>query len=216
MNFLPEDHEGPAAVDRLSSEGMAVIGAPGNVAERAEAEAMVRDATRRLGGLSILVNNAGTAGGTHPIPFPDLDVLTDDFWDLILSTNLLGAFWCARAAAPALTEARGCIVNTASIAGLGRRGSSIPYAASKSGLISVTRSLAVALAPAVRVNAVAPGFVQTAWTRNWPAEKLEQAIASSLLRRAATPEDIASVMVFLASPGSYINAQTIVVDGGQV
>lgn len=215
VNFLTQDAQAQETVCDLAANGLDVIPAPGDVSDRQSAEAMVATAVDGLGGLSILVNNAGTAGGPQPVPFAELDRLDDAFWGAVVSTNLLGPFWCTRAAAKALSAERGSVVNTASIAGLGRRGSSLAYAASKAGLISLTRSLAVALAPHVRVNAVAPGFVQTGWTKGWSSDAAEQAIASSLLQRAATPQDIANVMIFLAIPGSYVNAQTIVVDGGQ-
>jgi 3-oxoacyl-[acyl-carrier protein] reductase len=215
VNHLPGDTQALATIQQLAGEGRSVLSAPGNVGDKAAADTMVSGAIEALGGLSILVNNAGTAGGSQPIPFPQLDALTEDFWERILSTNMLGPFWCSRAAAPALTVSKGCIVSTASIAGLGRRGSSIAYATSKAGLISLTRSLAVALAPHVRVNAVAPGFVRTDWTKDWSDERRNAAGAQSLLQRTATAEDIADVIVYLATPGSYLNAQTIVVDGGQ-
>jgi 3-oxoacyl-[acyl-carrier protein] reductase len=215
VNHLSDDENAMAVVEELAGQGYAVVSAPGNVADKRAADAMVGQAIEALGGLSILVNNAGTAGGPQPIPFPQLDALTEAFWDRILSTNMLGPFWCSRAASAALSVSHGCIVNTASIAGLGRRGSSIAYATSKAGLISLTRSLAVALAPDVRVNAVAPGFVQTEWTKDWSEERRAAARAQSLLQRTATAEDIGDVIVYLATPGSYLNAQTIVVDGGQ-
>ena len=108
---------------------------------------MVEEAAWRLGRLDVLINNAATPGTPDPIPFADLDAMTEAFWGTILNTNLIGPFRCARAAAPFLRQARGAVVNTASVAGLGRRGSSIAYAAGKAGLINLTRSLARALAP---------------------------------------------------------------------
>jgi 3-oxoacyl-[acyl-carrier protein] reductase len=140
--------------------------------------------------------------------------MTEDFWQAILQTNLLGVFRCAHAAAPALKATKGAIVNTASVAGLGRRGSSLAYSASKAGVVSVTRSLARALAPDVRVNAVAPGLVQTPWTNPWSDERKQATLDRTMLGRLATPYDIAETMLFLAAGAAYITGETIVVDGG--
>jgi 3-oxoacyl-[acyl-carrier protein] reductase len=216
MNHLPDDPRGPAEIDRLEAAGLAVVAAPGNVAKAGEAEAMVEEAVRRLGRLDVLINNAGTAASVTPIDFADLDAMTEEFWTTILSTNLVGPFRCARAAAPALKAARGAIVNTASVAGLGRRGSSIAYAASKAGLINLTRSLARALAPEVRVNAVAPGLVDTPWTKPWSDERKRGTLERTLLGRLATPLDIAEAMLFLAAGAAFMTGETLVVDGGAV
>src|ERR671932_339766 len=159
---------------------------------------------------------AVVAASVTPIDFADLDAMTEEFWTTILSTNLVGPFRCARAAAPALKAARGAIVNTASVAGLGRRGSSIAYAASKAGLINLTRSLARALAPEVRVNAVAPGLVDTPWTQPWSDERKRGTLERTLLGRLATPLDIAEAMLFLAAGAAFMTGETLVVDGGAV
>jgi 3-oxoacyl-[acyl-carrier protein] reductase len=191
-----------------------VAGAPGNVARPDSAEKMVRDAIEALGRLDFLVNNAGTSATAEPIPPGELDRLTDDFWSTILATNLLGPFRCTRAAAPALKAAGGAVCNTASVAGRNMPGSSMAYGASKAGLISLTQNLARALAPYARVNAVAPGFVDTEWTRAWPAARKQASIERTLLKRACTPADIAAAIVFLCADTSMVTAQTLVVDGG--
>ena len=103
---------------------------------------------------------------------------------------------------------------TASVAGRNMAGSSMAYGASKAGLINLTQNLARALAPEARVNAVAPGFVDTEWTRPWPAPPKQAAIERSLLKRACTPADIAAAIVFLCADTSMVTAQTLVVDGG--
>ncbi|MBE7203797.1 MAG: SDR family NAD(P)-dependent oxidoreductase, partial [Parafilimonas terrae] len=118
LNHLPGDERGPAEAERLAGEGLAVLALPGDVSSPGEAEAMVGEGIARLGGLDILINNAGTSGTSAPIAFEDLDAMTEAFWDTILSTNLVGPYRCARSAAPALRQARGAIVNTASVAGL--------------------------------------------------------------------------------------------------
>jgi len=213
LNHLPDDERGPQQVARLVSEGLDVIAAPGNVSDVQGAGAMVTVAVRELGRLDVLINNAGTANTIEPVPFEDLDAMTEEFWGAVLSTNLIGSFRCARAAAPHLIESRGAIVSTASVAGLGRRGSSIAYGASKAGVINLTQSLAKALAPHVRVNAVAPGLVNTPWTQPWPEERKQRSIGQSLLARMVEPEDIAQTMLFLSCQGA-ITGQTVAVDCG--
>jgi 3-oxoacyl-[acyl-carrier protein] reductase len=117
-------------------------------------------------------------------------------------------------AAPALKAARGAIVNTASVAGLGAIGSSVAYGASKAALVNLTKNLARALAPEVRVNAVAPGLVDSPWTKSWPEERKRAHVAGTLIHRMVTPEDIAEAMLFLAAGAAMVTGQTLVVDGG--
>ena len=152
LNFLPTDPRGAAQAERLRAEGRNVIAAPGNVADADSCAMMVADAIAALGGLDYLVNNAGISGTSEPIPMSDLDRMTEAFWHDILATNLLGPFRCARAAADALRTAGGAVVNIASVAGLSMVGSSLAYGASKAALINMTRNLARALAPEVRVK----------------------------------------------------------------
>jgi 3-oxoacyl-[acyl-carrier protein] reductase len=109
LNHLPDDPRGPAAVERLRAEGLAVIGAPGDVAAPGSAEKMVRDAIDALGRLDFLANNAGTSATVAPIAPAELDRLTEEFWATILATNLLGPFRCTRAAAAALKAAGGAV-----------------------------------------------------------------------------------------------------------
>lgn len=213
MNHLADDPRAAGEIERLTGTGVKVVAAAGDVSRPGEAERMVGEAIARLGRLDILINNAGTPGTLQPIDFADLDAMTEEFWTRILSTNLIGPFRCARAAAAALKATRGAIVNTASVAGLGRRGSSMAYGASKAGVINLTKGLARALAPDVRVNAVAPGLVETPWTNPWTDERKQATIERTLLAKVAKPLDIAEAMLFLAVHG-HINGETIVVDGG--
>jgi 3-oxoacyl-[acyl-carrier protein] reductase len=214
LNHLPEDRRGPSAVERLVANGRRVVAAPGDVSRPGEAERMVQNAVASLGRLDFLVNNAGTPATPVPIPFSDLDALTEDFWSRILTTNLIGPFRCAHAAVPALKATKGAICNTASIAGIMGSGSSIPYATSKAGLINLTRSLARTLAPDIRVNAVAPGFVDSPWNKDWPADRKQASIERTPLKRACAPEDIAETIFFLCAGASMITGQTLIVDGG--
>jgi 3-oxoacyl-[acyl-carrier protein] reductase len=214
MNHLADDARAAAEIARLTGAGFKIIAAPGDVASAKDVPGMVGRAVDKLGRLDILINNAGTSGTTAPIEFKDLDKMTEEFWSTILSTNLLGPFRCAHAAAPSLKAARGAIVNTASVAGLGAVGSSVAYGASKAALINLTRNLARALAPDVRVNAVAPGLVDSPWTKAWPDEKKRDHVAKTLIPRMCTPADIAEAMLFLAAGGAMVTGQTLAVDGG--
>lgn len=214
LNHLAGDGRGPAEIERLRGLGFEVVGVPGDVSDPADASRMVAQALDALGRLDGLVNNAGTSATAAPVPPADLDRMDEPFWATILSTNLIGPFRCVRAAAPALRATGGAIVNTASIAGLTKMGSSIAYGASKAGLINMTQNLARGLAPDVRVNAVAPGFVASPWTAEWPKDRIDAIVESTPLRRACTPDDIAGTIVFLLLDAPMITGQTIVVDGG--
>jgi 3-oxoacyl-[acyl-carrier protein] reductase len=214
LNHLPGDARGGNAVAKLAAQGLDVIAAPGDVSKPGEAEAMVRAAIDALGRLDYLANNAGTSNTVEPIAPADMDKLTEEFWATILTTNLIGPFRCTHAAAAALKASGGAVCNTASVAGINMPGSSMAYGASKAGLISLTKNLARALAPQARVNAVAPGFVDTEWTKPWPAARKAASIERTLLKRACTPADIAAAIVFLCADTGMVTAQTLVVDGG--
>ena len=214
LNFLPDDARGPEAIARLTAEGIRALPAPGNVGVPGEAERMVTDAVAALGRLDLLVSNAGTPGTNRRIPPAELDAMTEEFWQKLLSINLLGVFRCAHAAAPALRAARGAIVNTASIAGLGRAGSSLAYGATKAGVVSMTQNLARALGPEVRVNAIAPGAVDSEWMVDWSEEERRRSVENAVLKRRGRPEDLAEVILFLGFGASMVTGQTIVVDGG--
>jgi 3-oxoacyl-[acyl-carrier protein] reductase len=214
INFLEDDPRGPEAVSKLIDAGCRAIMAPGSVGQAGEAEKMVLKAVADLGRLDLLVNNAGTPGTNRRIAPPELDLITEDLWSLLLSVNLLGVFRCAKAAAPALTETSGAIVNTASIAGLGRAGSSLAYSATKAGVVSLTQNLARALGPDVRVNAIAPGAVDSSWMVEWTNQERQQSIERAVLKRRCTPEDLAEVILFLGFGAAMVTGQTITVDGG--
>lgn len=214
INFLPDDPRGAESVAKLKADGIAAVEAPGNVGRAGDAETMVARAIDKLGRLDLLANNAGTPGVRESIPPGEFDRIGEELWSAVIETNLLGTFRCTRAAAAALRKARGAVVNTASIAGLNSPGSSMAYGASKAGVISLTKNLARALAPEVRVNAVAPGSVASTWQINWSEQELKRSTDNALLKRRCTPEDIAEVIVFLGFGAAMVTAQTIVVDGG--
>jgi 3-oxoacyl-[acyl-carrier protein] reductase len=216
INYLPSDAAAEEAVNRLRRKGFEVLDAPGDVSDADDARSCVSRAIDEMGGLDFLINNAGTAATRRPIPFSDLDAMTETLWIKVLSTNLVGPFRCSHAASAALKMSQGAIVNTASVAGLGLRGSSIAYAASKAGLINLTKSLATALAPDVRVNAVAPGLISTDWIADWPEQRKESAAERALLGRIGYPEEVATAIFFLASAATFVTGQTLAIDGGSL
>jgi 3-oxoacyl-[acyl-carrier protein] reductase len=175
---------------------------------------MVDTAVGALGRLDLLVANAGTPGTRRKINPTELDLITEELWQTVIQVNLLGVFRCAKAAAPALKAARGAIVSTASIAGLGFPGSSMAYGATKAGVVSLTQNLARGLAPEVRVNAVAPGSVDSPWMVEWTNAQVAAMSEGALLKRRCTPADLAEVIVFLGFGASMVTGQTVTVDGG--
>jgi 3-oxoacyl-[acyl-carrier protein] reductase len=195
----------------LKATGVPVYSARCDVRDRDDVERFVTTARERLGGIHILVNNAGV---THDGALWRLSV---DAWREVLDTNVTGAFNCIQAVAQFMRAQRfGKIVNVASHQAF-RPGFGIAnYAASKAALIGLTRAAAVDLGSAnINVNAVAPGFVKTDLLANLPREVLERAEHESVLGRVAEPEDVARVIVFLCSDAArHMTGQVVVVDGG--
>jgi 3-oxoacyl-[acyl-carrier protein] reductase len=215
INFLADDPRGPESVAALHAmTGARIVAAPGDVGDAADAARMVGQAVTDLGRLDYLVNNAGTPGTKTAIAPTDFDRLTEELWAAVIEVNLLGVFRCAKAAGPALRAAGGAMVNIASIAGINSAGSSMAYGATKAGVISLTKNLARGLAPEVRVNAVAPGAVDSTWMIEWTNEQRSSSIDNALLKRRCTPEDLAEVIVFLLAGAAMVTGQTVVVDGG--
>jgi 3-oxoacyl-[acyl-carrier protein] reductase len=211
VNYSRSEKEAQETLAQVQGHGVPALLCRANIADEKAVKEMVERCCRELGGLDVLVNNAGT---THFIEHSNLDALTEQVWDDILGVNVKGTFYCCRAAMPALVQRGGCIVNVTSVAGLSGQGSSIPYAASKAAVNSLTRSLARAFAPKVRVNAVAPGPVLTRWLAEH-MDLVERSLESTPLRRAAEPDDIADAVVFLALGNRLMTGQVIVVDGGR-
>jgi 3-oxoacyl-[acyl-carrier protein] reductase len=211
VNYSRSEGEAQATLAEVRKHEVPAILCKANVADEQAVQAMVTRCREELGGLDVLVNNAGM---TRFIDHTNLDALTNEVWDEILGVNLKGTFFCCRAALPMLQERGGCIVNVTSVAGLQGHGSSIPYAASKAAVNCLTKSLARAFGPAVRVNAVAPGPVLTRWLAEH-MDHVDRALTMTPLRRAATPEDIADAVVFLALGTSLMTGQVVVVDGGR-
>jgi 3-oxoacyl-[acyl-carrier protein] reductase len=212
MNDLPTDALA-RAVGALKSEGLCVEGVPGDLSVSASARAVGLKTLELLGGLDYLINNAGAPGTRTPIPPSDLDALTDDFWDRMLRINLLSAFWMTKTLASTLAEAKGAVVNTVSVSAFGGGGSSTAYATAKAGLAGLTRELARGLAPAVRVNGIAPGYVNSNWECSF-GDVEAAAKATVPLARVGKTEDYAEVIVYLCAGAAYMTGEVVAVTGG--
>jgi len=204
----------PEGLDAVAGEiraaGAKALVLPGDVTKKADCERIVQDVTRTFGRLDILINNAGINRDAMAAK------MTEEQWDAVLSVNLKGTFLCAQAALPGMRErAWGRVVNTSSIGSLGNIGQA-NYAASKAGVIGLTKTLALEYAKyGVTVNAIAPGPVMTAMLAGVPEAIRERIIAQVPVGRIASPDEIAGVHVFLASEdAAFITGQVIFADGG--
>ncbi|OZD18370.1 beta-ketoacyl-ACP reductase [Rhodococcus sp. 06-156-3C] len=215
IDLDPDD--ATAAASKLSANGGKAIGIGCDVTSPADVEQMTDEVVATLGPPDILVNNAGILRDNL------LHKMSVDDWDAVMQTHLRGSFLCSRAVQRFMVEhRRGCIVNLSSTSALGNRGQA-NYSAAKAGLQGFTKTLAIELGQfGIRVNAVAPGFIETAMTRA-TAERIgsdfeamkRDAVSNIPLRRTGTPEDVANVIGFLCSPqSSYVSGQVIYVSGG--
>lgn len=211
-----EAEQTAADVRELGVRGVAV---QGDVADDAACRKIVDSAVREFGRLHILVNNAGT---TSFIPHDQLEDVKDSDWEKIMSVNVKGPFQCARAAAAAIRagDGEGEIINVASVAGIAAMGSSIPYCASKAALINMTISLARVLAPKIRVNAVAPGFIAGRWLQAGLGAAYDGVMKmyedKLPLGRVCQPEDVSAAIVSLITGSDTITGQTLTCDSGML
>ena len=215
VNYSRSEKDAQATAAEIVGLGSDALIHKADVSDETAVRSMIAAAKDRYGRIDVLINNAGT---TRFIPHPDLEALTDEVWDEILKVNLKGTFYCCRAAAAELRKNNGAIVNIASVAGHRGTGSSIVYAVSKAGVLQLTRALAVALAPDVRVNSVSPGLVSTRWLRQFDAgaaDSQEKSLsATTPLGAIATPDHVAqAVMAFVEN--DILTGQDLVVDGGK-
>jgi 3-oxoacyl-[acyl-carrier protein] reductase len=216
VNYTKSEAEARDTLAQVEKLGVPAMLAQCDVSDDAAVRAMVKRTVDELGGVEILVNNAGT---TYFVNHADLEGLTEEMWDRTLAVNLKGTFFCTRAVAPYMKRrGEGAIVNVSSVAGVRGVGSSIAYAASKAGVINLTLSTSRVLGPEIRVNCVAPGFIDGRWLRAGIGENYEMArertAQSSVLRKVTTPEDIAQVVVSLITSADLVTGQTVVVDAG--
>jgi len=216
VNYSKSADAAAEVVAALESRGATAVAIQADIADVASVETMVAQVGDQFGRLDYLVNNAGI---TKLVPFAKLDDATPDLWSALIDTNLLGAFWCSRAASTMLHANAGAIVNIASIAGTRAVGSSLPYGVSKAALLQLTRSLAIALAPGIRVNAVSAGTVRSSWHEKLiGADAFEDKVLAESevvpLKRLASPDDIAQAVVALLML-DFVTGENLLVDGGK-
>jgi 3-oxoacyl-[acyl-carrier protein] reductase len=209
VNYSRSQADAEATVADLHALGVRAAAIQADVSVPVEARRLVAAALDEFGRLDTLVNNAAR---TAIVPMNDLDGVSDDEWDAIMGLNVKSPWVLSRAAAEALKSARGCIVNVSSISGLRPAGSSLAYCVSKAALLHLTRCLAVAMAPEVRVNAIAPGFMPTRWGMRF-GDALDEISASSALQRLVPAEDAARAAIELIRNQS-VTGETVVIDAG--
>lgn len=218
VNYSRSAGEAEATVNDIIALGRRAYSVQADVADDAACRAMVGFAVKELGRVDVLVNCAGT---TEFIPFHDLDAVSDEAWERMYKVNVVGAFHCARAVRePMLVAGGGMIVNVSSVAAQLGQGSSIPYCCTKAALDNLTVSLARTLAPQIRVNGVAPGFIEGRWTQGGLGPKydgIKAAYEKTLpLGCVCQPEDIADGIVSLITGSKLVTGQTLTVDAGMM
>ena len=186
-----------------------------DVSDEAGVRTMLKTVEEKFGRLDVLINNAGT---TAPWKMRDLESLSLEEWDRVFAVNVRGLFQVTRAAVPLLKASRGCIVNTASIVGLRPGPQPLPYAASKAAVVNLTKTLAWNLGPDIRVNAVAPGWMEGDWMQRMLKDKYEDLMGkrakATPLKRVVTAEDVAETMMSLVQSNRFVTGEVVVIDGG--
>jgi 3-oxoacyl-[acyl-carrier protein] reductase len=217
VNYRKSKKEAQELAEEMERSGVKAQTVQADVQSDEQVREMMERIHKQFGRLDVLVNNAGV---TYWVNLSDLQGLTDEIWDEILDVNVKGAFRCARAAAPMLAEHQGMVVNVSSVSGVLAPStlSSLAYGTAKAALIYLTKGLAVALAPKVRVNCVAPAFTDTPWMREhfgtaYP-ETIARASAGFPLQRIATADEVAGAILGLITGGDFVTGQTLIVDGG--
>ena len=215
INFSRNEQAARTTAEQAQAQGAKTLLFKCDVSDDAGVRKMLEATTQEFGRLDALVNNAGT---TTQIKAKDFEGMTAEEWDRVFAVNVRGIFQVTRAAVPLLKAAGGSVVNTASIVGLRPGPQPLPYAASKAAVVSLTKLLALNLAPEIRVNAVAPGWIEGEWMVRMLKDNYEDLMKGRAkhtpLRRVATPEDVAEVMVNLIVSNRFVTGEIIVIDGG--
>jgi len=215
INYSRSEQAARESANLAQAKGAKTLLFQCDVSDDSSVRKMLAAVEREFGRLDALVNNAGITTNVKP---SDFEAMTAEEWDRVFAVNVRGIFQVTRASVPLLKVARGSIVNTASIVGLRPGPQPLPYAASKAAVVSLTKLLALNLAPEIRVNAVAPGWIEGEWMERMLKEKYEELFTrrakSTPLRRCATPDDVAEVIVNLLTNNRFVNGEIVVVDGG--
>jgi len=214
VSYAESEAKAKGVAEEVARLGVRALALKADVTDPAAVQAMVDRTQAEFGRIDILVNDAAF---NKEVPYPDLDSLTHELWNHILATNLTGTFNCIKAVAPVMrAQKRGRIVNISSGAGLLPRGSSIAYAVSKAGMIHLTKCMAVALAPHVTVNSIAPGFMEgTRMSANWNKGHAATVVERSLLKRTVDKDDVAEQLITFCRSES-VTGQTLLMDSGRV
>jgi 3-oxoacyl-[acyl-carrier protein] reductase len=218
INYSKSKAEAEQTAADVAALGVKALAMQADVADDDSVRAMVALAVRDLGRVDILLNSAGT---TRFVLAADLNAVTDEDWQRIYAVNVIGAFHCSRAVKePMLAVGGGQIINITSVAAFAGKGSSIPYAASKAALNNLTIALARSLAPHIRVNAVAPGFITGRWLEQGfgdAYEGVKRTVARACpLEKVSDPEDVAAAVMSLITGSTMITGQVLVCDGGML
>jgi 3-oxoacyl-[acyl-carrier protein] reductase len=186
-----------------------------DVSDEAGVRAMLKSVEATFERLDVLVNNAGTTAAWKP---RDLETVSLEDWDRVFAVNVRGLFQVTRAAVPLLKKSQGCVVNTASIVGLRPGPQPLPYAASKAAVVNLTKTLAWNLGPEIRVNAVAPGWMEGDWMKRMLKDKYDDLMGkrakATPLRRVVTADDVAETMMSLIQSNRFVTGEVVVIDGG--
>lgn len=218
VNYSRSTDAAQSVADECRKLGVDACAVQADVSQDADCKSLVQAATDQLGGVDILVNNAGiTKFASHS----DLDALDADDFLRLYHVNVVSVYQMTRAARPQLEAGEGgTVVNVSSVAGVTGMGSSVAYAATKGAINTMTLSLARALAPKIRMNAVCPGYIASGWFTKYQGDAVEdktaeRVIKTAPLQKASTPEDIAGTILFLAGPDcAHMTGETLIVDAG--
>ena len=216
VNYSRSEDAAKLTTREAEAAGAKTLLCRADVSDDASVRAMLAAAEKEFGRLDVLINNAGTTVDIEPKNFEEMTV---EAWNRVFSVNVLGLFLVTRAAAPLLKKSpNGCVVNTCSIAGLRPSAQPLPYAASKAAVANLTKTLANALGPQIRVNAVAPGWIEGEWMKRTLAENYDGLMARRAkytpLKRCCTEDDVADSMLSLILHNRFVTGEIIIVDGG--